>query len=167
MRQTDILIASGGLAGSTAAAMLARTGSATVLVDPHAIYPPDFRAEKLDSTQIAVLRKTGVGDAVLRAATLDGENARDLGQVIEEALPDLGIDRGVLGRRIGEHEGGGIDPVLRRGRRVGDHVAVRIGVARIRLELGRRQGRHGGNGEDRRQPREFEGPHPVFSFVRD
>ena len=74
MRQTDILIAGGGLAGSTAAAMLGRTGHATVLVDPHAIYPPDFRAEKLDSTQIAVLRKTGVGDAVLRAATLDGES---------------------------------------------------------------------------------------------
>jgi 2-polyprenyl-6-methoxyphenol hydroxylase-like FAD-dependent oxidoreductase len=74
MRQTDIVIAGGGLAGSTAAAMLGRTGHATVLVDPHAIYPPDFRAEKLDSTQIAVLRKTGVGEAVLRAATLDGES---------------------------------------------------------------------------------------------
>jgi 2-polyprenyl-6-methoxyphenol hydroxylase-like FAD-dependent oxidoreductase len=73
MRQTDILIAGGGLAGSTAAATLGRTGTATVLVDPHAVYPPDFRAEKLDSTQIAILRKTGVGEAVLRAATLDGE----------------------------------------------------------------------------------------------
>jgi 2-polyprenyl-6-methoxyphenol hydroxylase-like FAD-dependent oxidoreductase len=73
MRQIDILIAGGGLAGSTTAATLGRTGAATVLVDPHAVYPPDFRAEKLDSTQIAILRKTGVGDAVLRAATLDGE----------------------------------------------------------------------------------------------
>ena len=74
MRQTDILIAGGGLAGSTAAAMLGRTGCATVLVDPHKVYPPDFRAEKLDSTQTSILRKTGVGDAVLRAATLDGES---------------------------------------------------------------------------------------------
>jgi 2-polyprenyl-6-methoxyphenol hydroxylase-like FAD-dependent oxidoreductase len=74
MRQTDILIAGGGLAGSTAAAVLGRAGHATVLVDPHAVYPPDFRAEKLDGTQVAVLRKTGVGDAVLRAATLDGES---------------------------------------------------------------------------------------------
>ena len=63
--------------------------------------------------------------------------ARDLGEVIEEALPDLGIDRGVLDRCIGEHEGGGIDPILRRGRRVGHHVAVRIGVAGIELELSR------------------------------
>ena len=74
MRQTDILIAGGGLAGSAVAAMLGRAGTATVLVDPHAVYPPDFRAEKLDSTQVAVLRKTGVGEAVLRAATLDGES---------------------------------------------------------------------------------------------
>jgi 2-polyprenyl-6-methoxyphenol hydroxylase-like FAD-dependent oxidoreductase len=73
MRQTEILIAGGGLAGSTAAAMLGRAGHSAVLVDPHAVYPPDFRAEKLDSTQTAILRKTGAGDAVLRAATLDGE----------------------------------------------------------------------------------------------
>jgi 2-polyprenyl-6-methoxyphenol hydroxylase-like FAD-dependent oxidoreductase len=73
MRQTDILIAGGGLAGSTAAAALGRAGYATVLVDPHAVYPGDFRAEKLDGTQVAILRKTGVGEAVLRAATLDGE----------------------------------------------------------------------------------------------
>src|SRR4051812_7773699 len=74
MRQTDILIAGGGLAGSTAAAMLGRAGHKAMLVDPHAVYPPDFRAEKLDGPQTAVLRKTGLADAVLRAATLDGES---------------------------------------------------------------------------------------------
>jgi 2-polyprenyl-6-methoxyphenol hydroxylase-like FAD-dependent oxidoreductase len=74
MRQTDILIAGGGLAGSTAAATLGRNGIAVVLVDPHEVYPPEFRAEKLDGTQVAILRKTGVGDAVLRAATNDGES---------------------------------------------------------------------------------------------
>ena len=74
MRQTDIVIAGGGLAGSTAAAMLGRAGYGVVLVDPHAVYPPDFRGEKLDGTQVAILRKTGLADAVLRAATLDGES---------------------------------------------------------------------------------------------
>ena len=74
MRQTDILIAGGGLAGSTAAAMLGRAGYAVVLVDPHRLYPADFRAEKIDGTQAAILRKTGVGDALLRAGTLDGES---------------------------------------------------------------------------------------------
>jgi 2-polyprenyl-6-methoxyphenol hydroxylase-like FAD-dependent oxidoreductase len=72
MRQTDIVIAGGGLAGSTAAAMLGRAGYSVVLVDPHAVYPPDFRAEKIDGGQAAILRRTGLADAVLRAATLDG-----------------------------------------------------------------------------------------------
>ncbi|MEJ0078937.1 MAG: NAD(P)/FAD-dependent oxidoreductase [Alphaproteobacteria bacterium] len=89
MRSTDILIAGGGLAGSTTAATLGRNGIATVMVDPHAVYPPDFRAEKLDGTQIKVLRKTGVGDAVLRAATHDGETwiAR-FGRLVEKRPGD-------------------------------------------------------------------------------
>ena len=69
MRQTDILIAGAGLAGSTAAAMLARAGYDVTLVDPHPIYPPDFRCEKLDQSQIEILKKTGLADAVLAGAT--------------------------------------------------------------------------------------------------
>src|SRR5262245_46214063 len=89
MRSTDILIAGGGLAGSTAAAVLGRAGHATVLVDPHAVYPPDFRAEKIDGTQAAVLRKTGVGDCVLRAATLDGESwVARFGRLLEKRPGD-------------------------------------------------------------------------------
>jgi 2-polyprenyl-6-methoxyphenol hydroxylase-like FAD-dependent oxidoreductase len=89
MRQTEVLIAGGGLAGSTAAAMLARAGRDVVLVDPHKIYPPDFRAEKLDGTQTAVLRKTGLADAVLRAATLDGESwVARFGRLVEKRPGD-------------------------------------------------------------------------------
>lgn len=69
MRQTDILIAGAGLAGSTAAAMLARAGYDVVLVDPHPVYPPDFRCEKLDQSQIEILKKTGLAGAVLAVAT--------------------------------------------------------------------------------------------------
>jgi 2-polyprenyl-6-methoxyphenol hydroxylase-like FAD-dependent oxidoreductase len=72
MRQTDIAIVGGGLAGSTAAAMLGRAGVSAVLVDPHEIYPPEFRSEKLDGSQVATLRKTGLAAAVLPAATHDG-----------------------------------------------------------------------------------------------
>jgi 2-polyprenyl-6-methoxyphenol hydroxylase-like FAD-dependent oxidoreductase len=73
MRHTDIAIVGGGLAGSTAAAMLGRAGIDAVLVDPHTAYPPDFRCEKLDASQVRLLRKTGIADAVLRAATPDQE----------------------------------------------------------------------------------------------
>jgi 2-polyprenyl-6-methoxyphenol hydroxylase-like FAD-dependent oxidoreductase len=73
MRRTDVAIVGGGLAGSTAAAMLGRAGHDTILIDPHALYPKDFRCEKLDASQIAVLRKTGLADAVSRAATIDLE----------------------------------------------------------------------------------------------
>lgn len=72
MRYTDIAIVGGGLAGSIAAAMLKRAGIPAILVDPHPIYPPDLRCEKLDGRQVDILRKTGLAEAVLRAATHDG-----------------------------------------------------------------------------------------------
>lgn len=71
MKHTDIAIVGGGLAGSTAAAMLGRAGIAAIMIDPHTIYPPDFRCEKLDGAQVARLRKTGLAGPVLRAATHD------------------------------------------------------------------------------------------------
>jgi 2-polyprenyl-6-methoxyphenol hydroxylase-like FAD-dependent oxidoreductase len=73
MRQVDIAIVGGGLAGSTAAAMLGKAGISAVLIDPHPAYPPDFRCEKLDGRQVRVLRKTGLAEAVLRVATADRE----------------------------------------------------------------------------------------------
>src|SRR5882724_4193924 len=73
MRYTDIAIVGGGLAGSTAAAMLGRAGIPTLLIDPHTIYPPELRCEKVGGEQLDLLRKTGLADATLRATTLDGE----------------------------------------------------------------------------------------------
>jgi 2-polyprenyl-6-methoxyphenol hydroxylase-like FAD-dependent oxidoreductase len=69
MRHTDIAIVGAGLAGSTAAAMLGQAGHDTVLIDPHKEYPLDFRCEKLDASQVRLLHKTGVADAVFEAAT--------------------------------------------------------------------------------------------------
>src|SRR5437868_14517943 len=75
MRYTDIAIIGGGLAGSTAAAMLGRAGIATLLIDPHEVYPFDFRVEKLSGgSQLDLLRKTGFADSLLRSTTHDGEN---------------------------------------------------------------------------------------------
>lgn len=73
MRYTDVAIVGGGLAGSTAAAMLGRADIAAVLIDPHSIYPPELRCEKLGGEQLGLLRKTGLANATLRATTLDGE----------------------------------------------------------------------------------------------
>jgi len=73
MRYTDVAIVGGGLAGSTAAAMLGRAGVSAVLIDPHASYPPELRCEKLGGEQLDLLRMTGLADATLRTTTLDGE----------------------------------------------------------------------------------------------
>ena len=73
MRYTDVAIVGGGLAGSTAAAMLGRAGIPAVLIDPHTVYPPELRCEKLGGDQLDLLRRTGLADATLRATTLDGE----------------------------------------------------------------------------------------------
>jgi 2-polyprenyl-6-methoxyphenol hydroxylase-like FAD-dependent oxidoreductase len=72
MHETDVAIVGGGLAGSTAAAMLGRAGIRATLIDPHRIYPPELRCEKLDGTQVEVLRKTGLADVLLPATTFDG-----------------------------------------------------------------------------------------------
>ena len=73
MRYTDVAIVGGGLAGSTAAAMLGRSGIAVVMIDPHVTYPPELRCEKIGGDQLTLLRKTGLADTTLRATTLDGE----------------------------------------------------------------------------------------------
>ncbi len=75
MRYTDIAIIGGGLAGSTAAAMLGRAGISAVLIDPHETYPADFRVEKLSGHgQVERFQRTGIADSVLRRATFSGEN---------------------------------------------------------------------------------------------
>src|SRR5437764_1175618 len=89
MRQTDILIAGGGLAGSTAAAMLGRAGFKAILVDPHHVYPPDFRCEKLDGPQSLILQKTGLLDAVLAQTTHDGAAwVARFGRLVERRASD-------------------------------------------------------------------------------
>lgn len=89
MRQTDIAIVGGGLAGSTAAAMLGRAGISAVLIDPHAVYPSDFRCEKLGGYQLDILRKTGLSEPVLAATTLDSAvwTAR-LGRLLDKRPSD-------------------------------------------------------------------------------
>jgi 2-polyprenyl-6-methoxyphenol hydroxylase-like FAD-dependent oxidoreductase len=87
MKYTDIAIIGGGLAGATAAAMLGRASIATVLVDPHAVYPPDFRVEKLGGAeQIGRFMQTGLGETILARTTIAESNwiAR-FGRLLAEA----------------------------------------------------------------------------------
>jgi 2-polyprenyl-6-methoxyphenol hydroxylase-like FAD-dependent oxidoreductase len=89
MRHVDVAIAGGGLAGATAAAMLARAGLDVALVDPHPVYPVDFRAEKLAGAQVHLLRRTGLADAVLAAATaVDELWIARFGRVVERRRND-------------------------------------------------------------------------------
>ena len=56
---TDIVIVGGGLAGSLAAAVLARAGHRVILIDKRAVYPEEFRVEKLAGQQLDILRRLG------------------------------------------------------------------------------------------------------------
>ena len=89
MHDTQVAIVGGGLAGSLAAAMLGRDGVDVVLVDPNREYPAEFRCEKLDGDQMAILRRTGLADAVLRASTHDGESwVARYGRLVEKRPGD-------------------------------------------------------------------------------
>jgi len=56
---TDIAIVGGGLAGSLAAAVLARAGHRVILIDKRAVYPEEFRVEKIAGQQLDILGRLG------------------------------------------------------------------------------------------------------------
>lgn len=56
----DVAIVGGGLSGSLAAAVLTRAGYHVALVDKRAVYPDEFRVEKLGGTQVDILRRLGL-----------------------------------------------------------------------------------------------------------
>ena len=43
------------------------------MIDPHAKYPPDLRSEKISTSQLELLRKTGLLEVALRVGRHDGE----------------------------------------------------------------------------------------------
>jgi 2-polyprenyl-6-methoxyphenol hydroxylase-like FAD-dependent oxidoreductase len=89
MQETDVVIAGGGLAGSLTAAMLGRTSIRAIVIDPHPVYPPDFRCEKLDGPQLRTLGLTGMADAVMRSSTPDRECwVARFGRVVEKRPGD-------------------------------------------------------------------------------
>jgi 2-polyprenyl-6-methoxyphenol hydroxylase-like FAD-dependent oxidoreductase len=132
MRYTDIAIVGGGLAGSTMAAMLGRAGISAILIDPHPVYPPDFRVEKLSGpVQLERFRKTGIADAMLRAATHDGENwiAR-FGYLLDKApSQQYGIMYDALVNAIRAQIPDGVESIISK------VVAISVGPERQRVVL--------------------------------
>ena len=61
---TDVAIVGGGLAGSLAAAVLTRSGYRVVLIDKRAVYPEEFRVEKISGQQVDSFRRLGFLDAL-------------------------------------------------------------------------------------------------------
>ena len=89
MHDTQVAIVGGGLAGSLAAAMLGREGVDVVLIDPNKQYPAEFRCEKLDGDQMAILRRTGLAETVLRNSTHDVESwVARYGRLVEKRPGD-------------------------------------------------------------------------------
>lgn len=108
MRVTDVAIIGGGLAGSLTATMLGRAGIDAVLIDPHPVYPPDFRCEKLDGDQMDVLGKMGLADDILRATTPDRESwVARFGCIVDKRPGD---QQGILYAPLVNHVRGLIPP---------------------------------------------------------
>ena len=98
MRHTDVLIVGAGLAGSTAAAMLGRAGIDALVVDPHDVYPPELRCEKLDAGQIEILGRTGLADLVLPETVLASNLwVARFGRLIDNKP---GLQRGIMYDRL-------------------------------------------------------------------
>lgn len=62
-QQIDVIVIGGGISGTLAAAVCARNGYGTVLIDRSDVYPEDFRAEHLDGSIVDQVRRMGfLGD---------------------------------------------------------------------------------------------------------
>jgi len=154
MRQADVAIVGGGLAGSATAAMLGRAGIDTVLIDPHPAFPPDFRCEKLDRDQVRILQSTGLAREVLARATPSDEvwiaraggkriAQRRIGQfdLLYETL--VSAFREAIPARVGFIEGKAASIVTGADRQTltlasGEEISARLIVLAIGLNVGLR-----------------------------
>lgn len=61
----EVIIVGGGVAGVTAAAVLAQQGRRVILLDSRSAYPPVFKAEKVEQDELRVLREFGLLEPLL------------------------------------------------------------------------------------------------------
>jgi len=69
LKSAHIAIIGAGLSGSLAAVVLARAGHRVTLIDKHAVYPRQFRVEKIAGRQVDLMRKLDVLDPIAGEAT--------------------------------------------------------------------------------------------------
>lgn len=115
----DVVIVGGGFAGALMALVLARRGLSPVVVDPHDVYPQDFRCEKFSVAQVDGLVALGVADAF---APLFGRGA--------DAMTQRGLRYDQMVNALRDHWGDGVRLV--RGKVTGiarDHAAQTLTVA--------------------------------------
>lgn len=64
----DVAVVGGGLSGTLAAVTLGRAGYRVALIDRHAVYPEEFRVEKIGGELVSRFQRLGLLDAVEAAA---------------------------------------------------------------------------------------------------
>ena len=81
---TDIAIIGGGLGGTIAALVLGRAGHSVTLIDRSAVFPAEFRVEKLGGEQLVKLARLGLLDILAASSTRFDEfvNVRN-GRVVD------------------------------------------------------------------------------------
>ena len=85
----DIIIIGAGLGGTSSAIVLARAGFDVALIDSHAVYPPEFRAEKMGEPHMAKIESLGLADTVLgHVERLDDIWVARYGRVVKVAGQD-------------------------------------------------------------------------------
>ncbi len=102
---TDVVIVGGGLSGTLAAILLGRRGLRVSLIDPHEVYPVDFRAEQLVGAQVEVLDRLGlrdvlIGNLVPAAGAVASRRGRTIGGV---TAPHYGIRYETMVNRARQH----------------------------------------------------------------
>lgn len=93
----DIVFVGGGIAGSAAAAVLGHR-CRVALIDMHAVYPPDIRADKVAGDQIGLMDRLGLLDVLKTRAARTGSIARvQDGRIVEFApVEEYGLQYDVL-----------------------------------------------------------------------
>lgn len=83
----DVAIVGGGLAGSLAAAVLARAGCRIALIDRRAVHPDEFRVEKIAGQQLDILRRLGfIGELAAVACSYDRVTNIRAGKVVDVSV---------------------------------------------------------------------------------